>query len=409
MGERDQEINILLFSALFPHVGEPTLGIFVENRLRHLVHDENVKATVVAPVPWFPFKHQIFGSYGRAARAPKKEVRHGITVYHPRYLIIPKIGMLLTPYSLARAGLKTIKKLLKSGEKIDLIDAHYLYPDGVAAGKIAQKLQIPFVMTARGSDVTQIAHIKLPRLMILNAISLSDHVITVSQSLKDKLIKFGAAASKISSLRNGVDLGKYEFKSHARKELTSMLGVESCTPIVIFAGWLIQRKRVDIVIETLSKHQSAIAILIGEGPKKNELKKLAHDLGVQNRIFFLGQKQPTDMPFYFSAADVLMLPSEREGWANVLLEAMACGTPVISRAVDGACELVTTPEAGRLVDQDDDVASYSNALKSLLEEKPSRAKVRLFAENFDWRATSRGQYEIFRTAIHNFKTVKKNA
>jgi len=126
---KTKPIEILVFSTLFPHQGEPTLGIFVENRLRHLIADENIKATVIAPVPWFPFKGAIFGKYGRAARASRIEKRGDLSVYHPRYLVIPKLGMALTPWFLFLSALLCVRKLMKQGLQFELIDSHYLYPD----------------------------------------------------------------------------------------------------------------------------------------------------------------------------------------------------------------------------------------------------------------------------------------
>lgn len=401
--KHNQTINILLFSSLFPHDGEPTLGIFVKNRLKHLLNDENVKATVVAPVPWFPFKGKLWGAYGRAAVAEAYETEDGIDIYHPRYLVIPKIGMLLTPFFLYVFGLKAIRKAIKEGKKIDVIDAHYLYPDGVAATRIGKKLNIPVVMTARGSDVTQIADIPTPKRMILKALKSAFHTITVSRSLKDKLVSKGAESSKITPLRNGVDVSKFKWIEGARLHVASSVGFDVSKPVVVFAGWLIPRKRVDVVIDVITEHPDAIAIIIGEGPLMQALQKQAVVNEVSERVFFLGQKQPNEMSLYFSAADILMLPSEREGWANVLLEAMACGTPVISRAVDGACELVTRPEAGRLVHEDAIAPAYTSAVVDLLNNMPSRDDVRNYALGFDWRETSRGQYEIFKKAMSDYK------
>ncbi|WP_262695011.1 glycosyltransferase [Kordiimonas aquimaris] len=396
-------INIVLFSSLFPHLGEPTLGIFVKNRLKHLLEDSDVKAIVVAPVPWFPFRGKLFGSYGRAAMAKLYEKEGSLEIYHPRYLVIPKIGMLLTPFFLYIAGLRVLRSLIKKEAKIDIIDAHYLYPDGVAASRIGQKLNIPVVMTARGSDVTQIADMPDPERMILKALKSAAHTITVSQSLKLKLVSKGANGSKITPLRNGVDLEKFKWVASARSLLADEIGFDKTKPILVFAGWLIPRKRVDIVIDVIAQHLNAVAFIIGEGPLMQALQTQADESNVSDRVFFLGQKQPHEMPLYFSAADILMLPSEREGWANVLLEAMACGTPVVSRAVDGACELVTKPEAGRLVDERGLASAYTSAVVDLLENKPSRSDVRNYALGFDWRETSRGQYDIFTKAIAEFE------
>ncbi|MEX0299110.1 MAG: glycosyltransferase, partial [Kordiimonas sp.] len=231
-------INVLLFSTLFPHEGEPTLGIFVENRLKNLLEHENVKATVIAPVPWFPFRHKLFGGYARSAKAQVVETRGELTVYHPRYLVIPKVGMLLTPWFLYRSAWRVLKKLLDRGEVFDLIDAHYFYTDAVAAKRLAAVARLPYIVTARGSDVTQIALMNKPRKLILSAIQHASHAITVSANLRRDLVSMGACEGKISVLRNGVDLVRF-------KETNREAGRQRYPSgkIMLFAGWLIPRKR----------------------------------------------------------------------------------------------------------------------------------------------------------------------
>lgn len=389
-----KRLSVLVFSTLFPHKGEPMQGIFVENRLRHLINDVDIDATVIAPVPWFPFRNRIFGKYGRAARADLEETRDGLTIYHPRYIVIPKIGMMLTPFFLARASLNMVRKLLRSGAKFDLIDAHYLYPDCVSAARLAAELDIPFTATARGSDVTQIALMSGPKRMILQTCASAARIITVSKSLKDKLVAIGAEEQNISVLRNGVDSGKFCPSSQDRIKILGPLGLDSNAPIIMFAGWLIERKRVDIVIDAMVHLPKAQAIIVGDGPLHSALRSQTKALNLEARIKFVGQKNPAEMPEYFSVADVLCLPSEREGWANVMLEAMACGASIVARNVDGALELITEGAPGRLVDGDDP-AQYAEAIDELLRQKTAREEIRSYALGYSWESTSARQMEIF--------------
>lgn len=391
-----RRLNILVFSTLFPHKGEPTQGIFVENRLRHLLKDEEVDATVIAPVPWFPFKSNIFGKYGRAAQAEFMENKDGLTIYHPRYLVIPKIGMMLTPYFLAKVAIASAKKLVRDGAQFDMIDAHYLFPDGVAAERLAKALDLPFTMTARGSDVTQIGLMEAPKKAILGACAAANHVITVSKSLKDKLAMLGADDSKISVLRNGVDSELFKPVASDRRNFFNQLDLDPEAPTVVSAGWLIPRKRVDIVIGAMAHIPKCQAIIVGDGPLRRNLEAQVKSLGLENRIKFAGQKKPDEMPVYFSFADVLCLPSEREGWANVMLEAMACGAAVVARRVDGAIELITKDAPGGLVDGDDP-SSYGRVIESILTNLPARSDVRSYALMYSWRSTSAKQMEIFRS------------
>src|SRR5262245_2475654 len=190
-------MKIATVSTLYPNLANPAHGVFVEERLRKLVASGQVEARVVAPVPWFPWKSERFGEYGRYARAPDSEQRHGLDVRHPRYLLLPRIGMNVVPWFLARSALRALRRLRADGFEFELIDAHYLYPDGVAAAMAARKLGVPFVMTARGSDVTLLPHYALPRRMIRWAAKEAAHIITVCQALKDGLVDLGVPAEKI--------------------------------------------------------------------------------------------------------------------------------------------------------------------------------------------------------------------
>ncbi|MGH6968143.1 MAG: glycosyltransferase family 4 protein, partial [Stellaceae bacterium] len=158
-------IRILTFTTLYPNAAQPNHGIFVENRLRHLVASGRVASRVLAPVPWFPFTHPAFGAYARYAQVPAAETRHDLAVVHPRYLIVPKFGMSLTPALLFAAALPAARRLA-AAQDFDLIDAHYAYPDGVAAVMLGRALGKPVAITARGTDVNLIPRHVLPRRMI---------------------------------------------------------------------------------------------------------------------------------------------------------------------------------------------------------------------------------------------------
>ncbi|GAL05258.1 glycosyltransferase [Photobacterium aphoticum] len=129
-------MKLLTITTLYPNASDPKHGIFVETRLRHLQqHYPDVACTVIAPVPWFPFRHPMFGHYAHYADVPLKETRHGITIYHPRYLVIPKVGMQLLPAALHHCILKQVRQLLQQGQDFDCIDGHYYYPEALLSKK----------------------------------------------------------------------------------------------------------------------------------------------------------------------------------------------------------------------------------------------------------------------------------
>src|SRR5436309_9492989 len=172
-------MRTLTFATLYPNLSQRRHGIFVEQRLRHLVASGAVESRVVAPVPWFPSARRCFGRYGVYARVPRREVRHGIEILHPRYPVIPKVGMSAAPFLLAAAARGAVAELVAGGFDFDLIDAHYLYPDGVAAILLGRWLGKPVVLSALGDDVITLPLYALPRRMILWAVAGSAGVLPV--------------------------------------------------------------------------------------------------------------------------------------------------------------------------------------------------------------------------------------
>src|SRR5262249_12711443 len=160
-----------------------------------------VECVVVAPSPWFPFQAGCFGSYARFARVPPREQRHGIVVHHPRYPALPRIGMHLAPGLLYGATAGPIDALILRAGGFDAIDAIYFYPDGVAAALLGRRLKIPVSITGRGSDLSQIADFALPRRMIVWAARQAAALITVCQSLRDRLVELGIEPGRVRVLR----------------------------------------------------------------------------------------------------------------------------------------------------------------------------------------------------------------
>ncbi len=377
-------LNLLVFTTLFPNPCQPNHGVFVENRLRHLLTTNEARATVLAPIAWFP---------GRSVPAPAEEQRHGLRVLHPRWPSIPAIGMRAAPWLLYQAAARTLARLLAQGERFDAIDAHYFYPDGVAATWLGRRFNLPVVITARGSDVTQFPDYPAPRRMILQATRDAAAVITVSAGLRDALIALGAEPGKITVLRNGVDLAM--FRPVDRDAARQALGIEGRT--LVSVGALIPRKGHELTIEALTRLPSWQLVIAGQGPERGRLEALAARLGVAGRVRLLGAVPHTELAALYSAADLSVLSSSREGWANVLLESMACGAAVVASPIPGNPEVVAAPEAGFIAE-----ARSADAIAACIREWEagpiSRAATRAYAERFSWDDTSFGQLALFEKA-----------
>jgi teichuronic acid biosynthesis glycosyltransferase TuaC len=386
-----ERLRILTFSTLFPNAASPGWGIFVETRLRHLVASGQVESRVIAPVPWFPSKNARFGQYAAFARAPRRETRNGLEVDHPRYPVIPKIGMSVQPALLAAWCVPAVKRLLRSGFDFDLIDAHYYYPDGVAAALLGEWFGRPVVITARGTDINLIPQYELPRRMIRWAARRAAASITVCQALKDEMKGHGIETGNVHVLRNGVDLERFAPRPQA--EARAALNLPAGR-IALSVGYLIERKGHHLAIEAMAKLPDWTLVVAGDGEMAAELKALAARLGVAARVRFVGAVPQSELATYYSAADVLLLASSREGMANVLLESLACGTPVVATPLWGTPEVIATPESGELM-AERSAGALVAAVERLAGRMPRREDTRRYAEGFAWDLTTAGQLELF--------------
>ncbi|MCL6607263.1 MAG: glycosyltransferase family 4 protein [Geminicoccaceae bacterium] len=380
----------LVVSGLYPSRARPTFGVFVENRLRHLAASGAVVPWVLAPLPWCPPGGAGRPAWRPLALTPAFERRHGIPVDYPRYLHLPRLGVPIQPWTIYRALAPRLARALRDGARIDLIDAHYVYPDGVAAALLARRFDLPLVLTARGSDLNQIARELVPRRWIRWAIGRAQGLVAVCAALARVFEELGADPGRVRVLRNGVDLEL--FRPLDRTRLRAAFGLAG--PVLLTVAQLVERKGVHLVIDALAELPGHTLLIAGDGPERAALGERARRLGLEGRVRFLGEIPHERLADLYNAADCLVLASSREGWANVLLEAMACGTPVVATAVWGTPEVVAAPEAGRLV-AERSAPALAAAIRDLLAAPPPRAATRAYAERFGWEPTTAGQIELF--------------
>ncbi|HEX5352519.1 MAG TPA: glycosyltransferase [Rhodanobacteraceae bacterium] len=400
---RNRTIRLLVFTSLYPNAAQPRHGIFVEERLRHLVDSGRVAATVMAPVPWFPLRHRRFDAWATFARVPECEERYGIRVLHPRYPVIPKVGMNVAPSLMYRALLPVARTLVTNGT-FDLIDAHYLYPDGVTAVRLGAAVDKPVVITARGSDVNVLPQYRSPARQIRWAATQAAAVVTVSQALKSKLAAMGATSGKLAVLRNGVDLDR--FRPLGQGAIRTRLGLAG--PVWLTVGHLVELKGVHLVIEALTQFRDIVLLIAGGGPEGRNLRSLARRLGVDSRVRFLGAIPQDDLCAYYNAADALFLASSREGMPNVVLESLACGTPVVAAPFESATELITAPEAGEVAEFRTPEA-IAAAWRRLDSRRPERAATRRFAERFGWAPVVEAQCALYARVLADDKIAQGTA
>ena len=304
--------------------------------------------------------------------------------------------MTLSPLLLAWAT-KHHAESIVSEQAVSLIDAHYFYPDGVAAAILGRWLEIPVVITARGTDINFIPKYRLARRWIEWAAKNAAAMITVSTALQDRMKELNIDFDKTTTLRNGVDLSLFR-PLPDRQSVRQALNLSGW--VLLSVGHLIERKGHHIAINTLRELKDVKLVIIGDGPLAADLRALASEAGVADRVIFTGAVKHDEMRNYYNAADALLLCSSREGMANVLLESLACGTPVVATPYWGAPEVVTAPEAGRLT-TDRSSEAFVHAVHDLRDSYPDRNATRRHAELFSWDETTKGQLDIFDQIVTN--------
>ncbi len=399
----EHPLRLLSFSSLFPNPVQTRHGVFVAERLRQLVATGEVTTEVVAPVPWFPFRQPVFGRYAEFARVPATSEYQSLSVLHPRYLTLPKIGMSIAPVLLA-AGVGRVMEARSA--QADIIDAHFLYPDGVAAVILARNLGKPVVLTARGSDVNQFGEFRLPRRWLRWAVGRADHVFTVSAALRERLLHLGAPPEAVSVSQNGVDLQRFSPANRraARSELSWPLEGRQ----LLSVGNLFELKGHHILIEALADVPDGRLIIVGEGPMRPKLLSLIDQFGLADRVKLQGIVSQTKLRGYYRAADLTLLASSREGMPNVVLESLACGTPVLATAVGGVPEILDNSAAGELVNERS-AEAFRVAIEAHFSNPPSPADVRRHAERFGWRPIVTAQLAKLREIFQGHRDARGQA
>jgi len=273
---------------------------------------------------------------------------------------------------------------------IDVLDAQFFFPDGPAAAELAQAMGLPLSIKARGSDITFWGEQDFARRQMLDAARRATGLLAVSQDLADRMAAMGMDPAKIAVHYTGLDRDRFRPFDHTqlRSQLAAELGfaMPDNAPLLACVGALIERKGQAIAISALRQIPAARLVLIGKGEDEARLRALAASEGVAERVHFAGSIDHDLMPLILSAADVMVLPTANEGLANAWVEALACGTPVVTCDVGGARELIAGDTAGRLVARTPDaVAAGVNAV---LNAPPARAAVAALTERFSWDANA---------------------
>lgn len=399
-------MKVLVFTGLFPNNVWPNHGIFIQQRMAHVAKLPQYEVRVVAPVPYYP---PIPLGWRAAYRkiVSTREVDN-IRVDYPRYCMIPKIGMVLQGVMLFCSVLPFIRRLRKSFP-FEIIDAHYVYPDGLAAVLLGWWFNIPVVVSARGSDLNLFEQFPVIRRIIQWTLRKAEAVITVSQALKGVTVRLGIPSDKVHVIPNGVNIEKFFpiDKAKARQQL----GLPTTgRKILVSVGHLTPNKGFDLLIKTVKEISEKsyeimpLLVIVGGGEYQKTLESLIEKLGIRPLVRLVGAIPHAELRWYYNAADIVCLMSEKEGWPNVILEALACGRPVVASRAGGIPEILTSSHVGCTVERD--VVPLTQCLEESLEREWDIPVIVGHAKLFSWGRTAQSVAEVLQSVLRKSKVMR---
>ena len=375
-------MRILTFASLFPNKMNPDFGIFILQRTSHLARRDGNAVEVVAPVPYAP-KFLEGTARGSFVLIPTTEVIDNLQVHHPRYLLAPTVSMPLHGLLMYAGCLRHVKRLHQE-HHFDCIDAHYVFPDGLAAVLIGESLGIPVVVSARGTDIHTFQDFTMVRPQIRWALKHAAGVIAVSDSLARIMLDIEPCLKDIQTIGNGVDSGR--FFPEGRQVAREKLGLDPQDKIIVSVAALKHVKGPDLLVRASALLKKSFAhckvLFVGAGPELGNLRRLAEQLDCADICQFVGSVPNEHLKTYFSAADASCLASRKEGWPNVILESLACGTPVVATGVGEAPRLLANPELGIIVDPR--LEAIHAGLSRALRQPWNRATLSAYAQGHTW-------------------------
>ena len=385
--------RVLSIATLYPNAEQPRFGTFVARQMEALAARGDWDVTVINPIGVPPLA---LGRYKAMARAAVSAEENGVFVHRPRFTLIPALGGPLNPAMIARSVLPMARRL-HAERPLELVDAQFFYPDGPAAACIARALRQPLSIKARGADISYWGHKPYARRQMLRAAEQANGLLAVSQALKAGMAAIGLPGDRITVHYTGLEKALFQpmDRQNARAELPDRLALSFApdTTLLASVGALIPRKRQELVIRALPSLPATHLLLVGDGPDRRTLDSMAQASRVADRVHFLGSLGHAELAVVLSACNAMVLPSKSEGLANAWVEALACGCPLVITDAGGARELVTCPEAGRIVDPSPE--AIARGVREVLADQTPPEVVGKTVARFSWQANAAALAEYY--------------
>lgn len=383
--------HALVLATLYPNATNPRFGTFVARSMESLAARDDWKVSVINPIGLPPLGLGALSERYRALQdLPECAEESGVTVYRPRFTLIPKVGARRNAKAIAKAA-SPAALAVETQYPVDLVDAQFFFPDGPAAAILAQDLGKPLTIKARGSDITYWGGFDFAREQMREAALQARGLLAVCGALADETAAtLSVPHGSIGVHYTGLDRDRFRPLGHTqlRAQLAGRLGfaLPANAPVLACVGALVPRKGHDIAIEALSllgnDQPEARLLLVGKGEEETAMRHLVEERGLSDRVHLTGAIDHDLLPVILSAADIMVLPTSNEGLANAWVEALACGTPVVTCDVGGARELITSNTAGRLVERTPD--GVAQGVREVLCSPPDPQNVAALVERFDW-------------------------
>ena len=389
--------RVLSIATLYPNAHMPRFGTFVARQMEALAAGGGWEVTLINPVGTPPMAP---GRYKPLAEAAVSGEEGGVAVYRPRFTLIPAVGGPFNPAMIVRAALPLARRL-HAETPFDLVDAQFFYPDGPAAARIARELGLPLSIKARGADISLWGSKPYALKKMLAASEQAAGLLAVSAALADDMAQIGLPREKITVHYTGLD--RELFRPLGRSAMRAQLGerfgfrLAPGEHLLASVGALIERKGQRFVLRALSELPDIQLALVGTGPDEGDLRALAVQLGLVERVHFLGSLDHAALPQLLSAADAMVLPSASEGLANAWVEALACGTPLVITDAGGARELVKVSQTGRIVARDP--AAIAGGVREVIAARYAPEMVAAQTARFSWEANGAALAEYYETLL----------